>query len=489
MSVTDVLPTGLTYVASTGTGCAQTSGTVTCAIGTLAPGASSTVTISAKVASSSAGTGTHQFTDTKVEAQVDLNPGETRTVSVDCGAGFVLTDGSVRTDAVDQGTGDLGSVHVLSAQGTSVSAYTATVRNDATGRAQTKLFGNCLSLSTSTDDGHAHQLVVSAPITTTAVLNGGRQTSTLDCGPGKFVIQPGFDIGGGDGRLVSSTPSTSGTGWVFVVDGSGGTTGTFSARCLDDHVTLVNGHSHTLGLEHRAQSITVAPGQTAEVQVICGDNAKGIVGDYDVDAGLIPLGNDPRPKTRVFRFYNPTGSPLTARVGLLCLDDRTGPATAITKIDNTGTVTSTTSDPNTANNSSTATINVGGSALTRSGLARVVGTAVTVRGARASIRVACGAGGPACVGVVRVQTMTGRRLASRSFAVIPRATKTVTVVARSFRTIRRAKFVTIGRDGRRSTRTLLLRHASPVTSAKAKALAKAKAKLKARAKLKAQHRP
>lgn len=45
--VTDALPPGLTFVSVTGTGCSQAAGTVTCNIGTLASGNTSTVTITA----------------------------------------------------------------------------------------------------------------------------------------------------------------------------------------------------------------------------------------------------------------------------------------------------------------------------------------------------------------------------------------------------------------------------------------------------------
>lgn len=458
--VTDVLPAGVTYVSSTGTNCTQSAGTVTCNVGTLASGATSTVTITAKVDAVSGGsTGTHQLTVNKVESQLDLDPGQTRTLTIDCGPGYILTDGSVRIDSVDQGTGTLGSAHVLSAHGTTASGFTATVRNDATGRVQAKLFGTCLSATTSTDDGHAHALIVSAPVTTTLPLTGGRQTATVQCGAGKTPIQPGFDLGGGDGRLVTSQPTADGTGWTFTVDVSAPGTGTFSVRCLDQHVTTVDGHTHTLGLEHRTNTVTVPAGGTAEVEVICGDNAKGIVADWDVDAGLIPLGNDPRPKTRTFRFYNPTGSPLTARVGLLCLNDRTGPATNVAKITNTGSVSSTTPDPDTTNNKATADINVGGGALNRSGTISVTTRSLTVTGTRASLRMACLKGGPACVGTLSVKTMTGRVIATRKYAVKAARVSTVVVKAAALRTVKRVKLVTKARDGRIKSRTVLVKHA------------------------------
>ncbi|WP_354700988.1 hypothetical protein DSM112329_01283 [Paraconexibacter sp. AEG42_29] len=463
--VKDTLPAGVTFQSVTGPNCTQAAGVVTCNVGTLAPGATATIKITAKVSALPGGVSAHdhQFTVNKVENQVDIDPGQTRTVSIDCGPGFVLTDGSLRTDAVDQGTGDLGSVQVITQKGTSPSGYTATVRNDATGRAQAKVFGVCLSSSTSNEAGHSHDVIVTDPVSTTTGVVNGRPSTTIECGPGKTPIQPGWD-GLGTGRILTSEPTPGGTGWTFVADGAA----TFSVRCLDQNVTVVNGHTHTLGLERRTKTITVAPGQTAEVEVICGDNAKGIVGDWSIDPGLVPLGNDPRPKARTFKFYNPTGAPLNARVGLLCLNDRTGPATGTDRIINTGTVSTTSPDSNAANNSSSATVVVGGSSLlNRSGRARVSGSTVLVRGLKATVRVACLKGGPACVGTVQIKTMTNRKVASKKYAVKAAKTGNLVITAKAFKTLKRAKFIVTGRDGRKVTQTIKFKKA-PVKKATAK---------------------
>ncbi len=87
----------------------------------------------------------HNITISKVESQVDLNPGETKTVDLSCpSSGAILSDASIRVDAVDQGTGALTDVHVVSAQSTGIASWQAVVTNGATGRAQAKAFAVCL---------------------------------------------------------------------------------------------------------------------------------------------------------------------------------------------------------------------------------------------------------------------------------------------------------------------------------------------------------
>jgi len=94
--------------------------------------------------------------------------------------------------------------------------------------------------------------------------------------------------------------------------------------------------------------------------VHCASDAKGIVATSDLPPGLINLGNDPRPKTRAFRIYNPTGAALSVTVDVLCVGDRTGGEVAPQRtIDNLATVSGTSPDGDAANNSSTARIVVG----------------------------------------------------------------------------------------------------------------------------------
>jgi uncharacterized repeat protein (TIGR01451 family) len=498
VKVSDTLPAGVTFTGVDSADCSQATGTVSCDLGTIPAGGTRVVTITATadaIAVPHPGA-THQLTDSKTEQQVDLEPGQTRTVSIDCGSGQILTDGSVRVDAVDQGTGDLADVHVLAAHGDGIAGYTATVRNDAAGRAQAKLFGNCLSARTSTDDGHAHDVLVSAPVTVSQTVLAGRQDATVQCGAGRVPVQPGFDFDA-TAKVITSAPTADGTGWHFAFDVAEGTSATFSVRCLDQYLSAEQGHTHRLGLERRSRQVTVPAGQTVEAQVICGDQAKGIVGDFDTDPGLVALGNDPRPKTRAFRFYNPTGQALQATVGLLCLDDRTGPEVGNRTVVNVASISSASQDKDTGDTTASATITVNGgpvapapatipagpaplSAPTDPGptdpadtaatptasrtAARASGKAslgiapatVTASGTRAAFRVACAKGGPACVGTLVVKSTTGRTLATAKYVVKAGSTATVRVTAKALKRAKRAVVTVTGRDGRKASRTVRL---------------------------------
>ena len=68
----------------------------------------------------------------------------------------------------------------------------------------------------------------------------------------------------------------------------------------------------------------VGPGAVVNEQLTCPVGYKGVVAGWEYEDGLIPLGNDPQPITRVFKIWNPTGDPLDATLHLLCLRLRTG---------------------------------------------------------------------------------------------------------------------------------------------------------------------
>ena len=368
--VRDALPVGLTFV-SASKPCARVGAIVSCDLGDLASGATRTVTIQAIADPLPAGGAVphpgarHLLTVSKVEQQLDLEPGQTRSVTLTCpGSGAILSDGSVRVDAVDQGTGSLTDVRVLSARSTGVASFEAVVRNGATGRAQAKAFAVCLPGATEASHGHRHALEVSDTVpAVTHAWAPGRHTATLACPSGAQPIVPGYAFDGGAATLAGSEPAAGG-GWTFTVDVTQPTTATLSMRCLADEVAVADGHTHTLERRHVARTVTLPPGQPVEEQVTCADDAKGIVGTWLLPPGVTPLGNDPRPKTRAFRLLNTTGAPQQAMIDLECLSDRTGPErsgdTPPRDIDNTATVAATTPDPNPANNTSTARITVRG---------------------------------------------------------------------------------------------------------------------------------
>ncbi|HMU27219.1 MAG TPA: isopeptide-forming domain-containing fimbrial protein [Solirubrobacterales bacterium] len=357
--VTDVLPAGVSFV-SADSPCTEASGTVTCALGTLAAGEE--VTLEVKVTVDHWGdtdpSADHLLDVQKVENQIDLNPGEQKTIQVTCPSGYFATDGSVRIDEIDQGTGDWTAPQVLENRASSLDTWQGTVRNTAAGRAQAKIFAVCVRKTTGDENGHHHNLLVSAPVTVTDSLVPGNNTKVLQCGPGQVAIQPGF-IADKAGHLVYSQPE--GNGWKFIYKVEEGGTASFSIRCMDRQVDVVNGHTHDLKLQRISTEVEVAPGTVNEAQLTCPDGSKGIVAGWDLDDGLVSLGNDPRPVTRAFKLYNPTDHTLSARLSLLCLGLRTGGERVPSKtIINTANISTSSTESETGNNGSSAGINVNG---------------------------------------------------------------------------------------------------------------------------------
>ena len=361
--ITDSLPVGMSFV-SADAPCTHSQGTLTCAINPLAPGDEVTLEVKATVdgwGTANPGPG-HLIDVQRVEAQVDLDAGQQRTVSVGCPGGFFVADGSVRIDHIDQGGGDWPDPQVLESRATSAGTWQGTVRNTATGRAQAKIFGVCVRQQTGDEAGHHHGLVITDPISVTDSVGAGSHAKVLQCGPGQVAIQPGF-ISSSPGDLVYSQPE--GNGWKFILGLHSPSHVTYSIRCLTRDVGLVSGHTHGLGLERIGTEVEIPAGKVSEIQLTCADGSKGIVAGWDLDHGLLSLGNDPRPVTRAFKFYNPTNLPLHARLTLLCLGDRTGserlgPADLI----NTAYISTSSDEVVIDNNISSATVSGGGSVPT-----------------------------------------------------------------------------------------------------------------------------
>jgi uncharacterized repeat protein (TIGR01451 family) len=357
VTVTDPLPTGVSFV-SADSPCVNASGTVTCELGTLQPGEEVTLEVKVKVdpATPADPNPDHLLDVQKVEAQIDLEAGEQKTVSVTCPSGYFASDGSVRIDQVDHGTGDWTTQQVLESRASSLDTWQGTVKNTAMGRAQAKIFAVCIKQTTSEIDGHTHDLTVSAPITFSATVAAGPHEAILPCPAGQVAIQPGFSSTV-PANLVYSQPE--GAGWKFVLDVTAPADVTFSIRCMSRQVTYSGGHDHSLDLKRIWTEVTVEGNTVNEAQLTCSDGSKGIVAGWDLDPGLVSLGNDPRPVTRTFKLYNPTMGPLTARLSLLCLGNlTTGHNVGPVEIINTAYITTTSDDENPGNDQSSATITV-----------------------------------------------------------------------------------------------------------------------------------
>ncbi|MCB0858270.1 MAG: DUF11 domain-containing protein [Solirubrobacterales bacterium] len=354
--ITDPVPVGLTFV-SADAPCVEAAGTVTCAIGSLDPGEVKTYQVKATVDQwgDADPTQNHQLDVQKVETQIDLNPGEVKTIQAVCPSGYFASDGSVRIDHVDQGTGDWTAPQVLESRAAGLDRWQGTVKNTATGRVQAKIFAVCIQKQTVADGTHTHDLIVSDAITVTDLVPvAGKKTATLMCGPGQIAIQPGFQSDK-EADLVYSEPE--GNGWKFVLDVSEPAQVTFSIRCMTRQVSVTDGHTHDLAFEHLVKEFTIPAGTVSEAQLTCSDGGKGIVADMDLDDGLVSLGNDPRPVTRAFKIYNPTDSDLKARLSLLCLGLRTAGEHVPPKVlQNTAYISTTSLEEITTNNHSTATV-------------------------------------------------------------------------------------------------------------------------------------
>lgn len=353
--ITDNLPVGLTFV-SADAPCVEASATVTCEIGTLAVGEEKTYAV--KVTVDQWGTADpaaeHLLDVQKVEAQIDLEAGEQKTVSVTCPTGYFASDGSVRVDHIDQGTGDWTSPQVLESRASDTGTWQGTVKNTATGRAQAKIFAVCIKQTTNNAGGHSHELIITDPITVSDEVPAGKNEATLQCGPGQTAIQPGFQSSA-PADLVYSEPA--GNGWKFVLDNQEPAAVTFSIRCLTRQVSFVDGHTHDLRFEHIVKEFTIPAGTVSEAQLTCADGSKGIVADMDLDDGLKSLGNDPRPITRAFKLYNPTDHALKARLSLLCLGNMTaGEHLPPVQFTNTGYISTSSDESETGNNHSSVTV-------------------------------------------------------------------------------------------------------------------------------------
>jgi len=351
--ISDLVPVGLT-VNSADSPCTVAGQQVECVIGSLAPGQTRTFQVRTTAKILTVDTANDQLTIGKVERHVSIQAGQTQTAQITCDAGGIMSDGSVRVDSVDQGTGDLNSVEVHKLASTSESTYEAVITNHSTGQAQVKLFGVCLPKQTT----GGHQLLVSPPVSQTVELDRGVHTVNLTCGAGYTPISPGIEVSGGRAWVIASAPNGATGRKVTLKVDHDDTAATVSIRCLSNRTGAVNGGTSELQFTPITKTIQVGAGQTVSEQLTCGENAKGIVAGWEYDDELIPLGNDPQPKTRVFKIWNPTWHPLNATLYLLCLEVRTGTPGGNGEYVNTATVSSSSTQGSGAQLSDDATVTV-----------------------------------------------------------------------------------------------------------------------------------
>lgn len=283
----------------------------------------------------------HHVTVSKAEQHISLPAGSgIKSFKLDCpNAGDVMTDGSVRIDNVDQDTGTLKSVSVLS-QHAEGDGYRFIVVNYAMGQAQGKLFGTCISKTTQGQNAdnnggyHTHDVQVGAPKTVTIPVVGGNHYNakvSCDAGPNDYVavVSPGYDVFGAEGHLNYSLPGYDANGrpaWDFGFNATQTGDVTFSIRCMNRWLTTAESHSHLLWLSHPDKYVNVPPNAPAAGQydIDCSDEAKGITAGFGLEDGLFMVGHDPQPKRRSFKILNSSNTDKEAHLLLLCVGDRTG---------------------------------------------------------------------------------------------------------------------------------------------------------------------
>ncbi|GEP39758.1 hypothetical protein NPS01_34210 [Nocardioides psychrotolerans] len=449
--VTDTLPQGTTYVSSSAP-CTYASGTVSCNIGTIVAGDDQTVTITVKVNAIASGGGNtshqHQLDYTKVESHISSFSGVT-TSTTQCPSGYVATDGSVRLDHVDQGTGGFEDVDVLTSAVTSDGkGWTGAIRNNTTGQVQAKVEVVCASERTVSGEDHSNPLVITGPSASTQTFGPGRRVVDLTCAAGSYPIQPSYVLTAG-----TAVVGTRGAGpaWQFIVDVDTSATGTFSIHCLSSAVGAASGHSHDLVFTELSDTVTVPAGQTVEKRLTCPDGYKGIVAWADIDPGLVSLGNDPQPITRVFKFHNPTGGPLSARFGLLCVSIRTNGADnpGSSQITNTASAATSSRDANTGNNSDSATVTVNPTGVTVTPRATVGSNA-----GKTTVRLDLATGSRRSV-TLRLLA-AGRVAGLRSGAVLARGRATLEAGSESVRLVARGAAAKALRSGKIGKATLVI---------------------------------
>ena len=413
--VTDPLPARSVFVSVSPTpACGQSGGTVTCDFGTLASGATKTITLKTQAKGLPPSSNTiphhqHQLTVSKVEQYVSLDAGDTSSVDLSCTGNGYMSDGSAEVLHVDQDAGEPTDVVIRQASSTAPGTYRFVIDNDTLGQAQVKVFGTCLPHNTEVTSGHSHGLDV-GPLTTlnTGVMTVGRHTFTIPVSAGHQGIAPGFLLQSGEARLVGSEPG--GGGWQFTVDVLSPAQAVVSLRELATS-TLGAGpsnHKHGLVFHHVVRTVSLPPGESVQ-RVTCPDGYKGVVATYDLPPGVYSLGNEPQPINRDFRLLNTTDHNIDVMLDLECLAIETGPAQDETfTMTNAASVTSTTWDPDLSNNSSSDSAVVTITAGSENEVAPIVQSLkVAGNGAFARVQVGCKAAGT-CAGTMRLTAQVKR---------------------------------------------------------------------------------
>jgi hypothetical protein len=312
----------------------------------------------------------------KVEKHVDLQ-GQDNTYTVTCPNNDLALQGMWRVDDVEQdndfydddGPGGswgttfapapnnhadwdvLRSVRPVEVMATSDSSFDFQFTPLSGGDAQIKLWITCLGHRSEAVSGHTVGWTItnqftSGTITVASPTATSAQTST-PCAPGFVAVQPGFQITEGDADLTRFDSSANDTTWNWEFDNaawdpvSNNFKYKYSYSCLELRSGTSSGgptHRHRI-IKQTARKFTpptILATRVSEVQALCGELYKGMLGGWDYSQGsfgpgppfywtqLYFLGMDPRIKIRAFKFIDRGAAvPTSNIVSLLCFKDKT----------------------------------------------------------------------------------------------------------------------------------------------------------------------
>ncbi len=236
--------------------------------------------------------------------------------------------------------------------------------NRAYGDAQVKIFATCLRDYTEKASGHKHKTDVRGAFytpgtTATFVSNRWAWDSNwtgFTCLNKEYMVAPGFDLQStvDDHRLVASYPTNAGRSWAWefasfdptgalnpqhLPGGTGPIVGPeqihFYAKCINRQVLADSptGHRHAVAMKHLWSGLqNIKVGDPRELQYSCDTDYweysayKAMVGAFylhDYWWNTWYLGSEPRPKTRVWQFWNTGSSQAKVDLGVLCINSRT----------------------------------------------------------------------------------------------------------------------------------------------------------------------
>lgn len=373
VQVTDVLPPELTYVDGSlidnGLGCSFAGQVLTCSLGTVPDGVSTSIKYKAVVDDEISTAGMpivqgHWVDVQKQETFADLPAGQTRTYETYCPTGYIATDGGLLIDAVDQG-GSYADIQVRTSKPTSlggIQGWTVTAQNTGLYRGQGKVKVTCLSSTMGGSGGHTHTITVSPSSGTTTATNPGPAASATvvrSCPSGYTPVAPAYDVT--LGSVVVRQSWASGSTWTWQIDQSANSSTTFGLTCLPPRSDATGGHTASLLISTTSDAVALGAGTRAEGQITCADGGNGIVGGFGTELPTVrSLGMESRGITYMYRFHN--AGPATAQglTQLTCIGVRTATEPSYYHVINTALVTTTTPDASGTDNSSSADLAVNG---------------------------------------------------------------------------------------------------------------------------------